>query len=56
MKIDYLKLANYARWACCVLLILLSLLALSAVCTGRFQHIITFSGFLALAWMVAKYW
>lgn len=56
MKIDYLKLANFVRWGCCILLAGFALLAIVAICTGRFQYIVTFSGSSVLAWIVGKHW
>lgn len=56
MKIDYLKIADTTRWMCCILFIILAILAIVGIYLGRTQHVLTLVGCIVMAYMAAKNW
>lgn len=56
MNIDLWKLAQAVRWGFYILFGTLAILGCVAICLGYFLHIITTSGCVAMAYMIAKHW
>lgn len=56
MKIDFLKLANYARWGVCTLFVALAMAGVAGIITGNYLHIITIWGSISMAYAIAKEW
>lgn len=56
MKIDYLKLANYARWGTSALFATLALGGLTGIIAGNYLHFITMIGSAVMSYAIAKHW
>ena len=56
MKTDYWELAQAVRWGFYILFGVLSIVGIVAIFLGYFQHVVTTTGCLAMAYGIAKWW
>ena len=56
MKINFLKLANYARWGGTALFGMLALAGLGGIIVGNYLHFITLIGSATMSYAIIKRW
>lgn len=56
MKIDIIKIENYARLAMATAFVMLAIIGAVAICFGKFGHFLTVSGSLVMVYYLLKKW